>query len=549
MLYSNVSLQVPSFLQDYVQLLTGPISPDLLNLSIIEALKGLENGQYTSEELVLAHLSRIDEVNDQVHAILRINPGAIQEAKAADAIRRSGAKLGKLHGIPILIKDNIAVKGMPTTAGSLALASAHFPTHATVVQKLLDQGAIILAKTGLSEWSNYRSNESSNGWNPITGQCFGGFHECQDPSGSSSGSSVGTSLGLGIASLGSETDGSIIMPAEINNVVGLKPTVGRTSRFGVIPISDTQDTIGPITKTVQDAALMLECISGPDSRDPKTRHPKGTTDFSKFVSRGSDERKRLDGVRIGVPRNMFMHDAPDFVISSLTQLITTLQTTSGARVVDVNVDGYSEKAITEAEKTVLSMEFKPCLEKYLSQSDSDMKTLEQIIAFTESEEREELGRRDIALFKDSVTLNSLHPIKDDNDDGESRKWRDEAGQTSFRNGLKIDTTLDDGNLDVLMVPAVYASGLAAVSGHPILTIPLSFSPGHTKVEWNALKTTVKSGPGIPFGVAIVGRKWEEDKLIRIGGEIERVTRVRAEKSRGRLLVMPVTQLMDVKMNR
>lgn len=523
----------------------NPQLPDLLNLSLIDARHAIQNGMYTSEELVLAYLARNQEVDDEVHAILRLNPNAVQQAREADRLRSIGAKLGRLHGLPILIKDNVAVKSLPTTAGSLALCEAEFPRQATVVQKLLDDGAIILGKTGLSEWSNYRSEKSSNGWNAITGQCFGGYHHLQDPSGSSSGSSVATSLGLALGSIGSETDGSIIMPAEINNVVGLKPTVGRTSRYGVVPISDTQDTVGPITRTVADAALMLDVIAGHDPKDEKTQDaPAQTRSFSAFAS-NLDEA--LSGFWIGVARELFKdEEVPEFVLAEFDKAITTLSGLN-ADVLDVTLPDYNKDRLEEDEKVVLSLEFKTSLESYLSQLDNhSVKTLDQVIEFTKTTEKEDFPFRDIDRLSGSLDINEQQP---------DPEFRSKAIARSRANGITtIDSAIDSlhsanprSKGAVLVVPAQYASGIAAVAGHPILTIPLGFAPAQTPIEYNKLGTTIVKGPNFPFGIAFIGKRWDEETLIRVGYALEQAIKSQG-KPKGvlRQKARPKTQLSDIK---
>lgn len=222
--------------------------PDLLDLSIDDVIAGFTHGTFTSHELTGAYMRRIQEVNPTLHAVIEMNPDALEIARSMDALTASGISLGPLHGVPILVKDNIATKDcMNTTAGSFALQYSIVPADATVIQKLRDAGAVILGKTNLSEFANWRSSNSSNGWSGIGGQTYGAYFHEQDPSGSSSGSAVAMSVGLSTVSLGSETDGSIVSPANVNGVVGLKPTVGLVSRAGVIPISSHQDTVGPIS--------------------------------------------------------------------------------------------------------------------------------------------------------------------------------------------------------------------------------------------------------------------------------------------------------------
>lgn len=260
---------------------TSPLAtfPSLLDAGIEDLVTGLENRLFTSSDLVRAYTARILQVNSTLHTVTELNPDALAIAAVLDAQRRNGTILGPLHGIPILIKNNIATADkMSNTAGSWSLMGAEVPRDSTMAAKLRKAGAIILGKTNLSQWANYRSDNTSNGWSAYGGQTYGAYYPKQDPSGSSSGSGVASSIGLALASLGTETSGSILSPSDVNGVVGIKPTVGLTSRYLVIPISEHQDTIGPMARSVKDAAYVLQSIVGPDANDNYTSvYPFETT--------------------------------------------------------------------------------------------------------------------------------------------------------------------------------------------------------------------------------------------------------------------------------
>ncbi|RUO95916.1 amidase signature domain-containing protein [Jimgerdemannia flammicorona] len=305
------------------------VNIDLLNADINQLQKLLSTGKLTSVELVKMYLERIDKVNKKgpaLNAIIETNPDAIAIARRLDIERKMKGPRGPLHGIPILVKDNIATfDKMNTTAGSFALLGSKVPRDAHVIAKLRRAGAIILGKTNLSEWANFRSSNNTNGWSARGGQTKSAYVLNGDPCGSSSGSGVATSIGLAAVSLGTETDGSIICPSSSASLVGIKPTVGLTSRagcchehvIGVIPISHTQDSVGPMARNTLDAAIVLSIIAGPDPRDPATlaRGAKFHPDYTKLLNK----KYGFKGYRIGVPRKVFFD--PDYIGSEVAVAI------------------------------------------------------------------------------------------------------------------------------------------------------------------------------------------------------------------------------------
>lgn len=313
--------------------INGTSFPSLFDVTLEELIVGLESKLFTSKDLVnvsrdfecfhrltdQAYVARINEVNGTLHAITQLNPDASSIASQLDAERANGTVRGPLHGIPIIIKNNIATADkMDNTAGSFALAGAKVTRDSTIAAKLRKAGAVILGKANLSQWANFRSDNSTNGWSAIGGQVYGAYYYDQDPSGSSSGSAVSSSIGLSLAALGTETDGSIIGPSDANNVVGIKPTVGLTSRDLVIPISQHQDTVGPIARTVKDAAYILSAIAGYSPYDNYTSaipYPNhAIPDYTAACNFSA-----LRGKRIGIPRNVF--DIPPVIRSPMNAII------------------------------------------------------------------------------------------------------------------------------------------------------------------------------------------------------------------------------------
>ncbi|KAI0942922.1 hypothetical protein AcV7_002205 [Taiwanofungus camphoratus] len=385
--------------------------PDLYEASIEELQEGLEKGRFTSVDLVKAYFARIEEVNQQgpsLRAVIETNPSALQQALQLDNERKSSGARGPLHGIPILVKDNIATlrsEGMNTTAGqyvrlktsdllssasqigSHALLGSVVPRDATVAAKLRTAGAILLGKANLSEWANFRGKVPS-GFSGRGGQCTNPYVPLGDPSGSSSGSGVATAIGLAAGSLGTETDGSIVSPSSVCNLVGIKPTVGLTSRAGVIPISSHQDTVGPMCRTVVDAAVILSAIAGRDPLDDYTlSSPAIVPDYTKALK--SDG---LKGIRLGVPRKLFEKEDANVVkaFDTAVEIIRAL----GATVVDpADLPEFDEAVVSPNETVVLRTDFKVDLNKYISELEeipTGVKSLADVIAFNTANADKEL---------------------------------------------------------------------------------------------------------------------------------------------------------------
>ncbi|KAH9171824.1 amidase signature domain-containing protein [Lactarius sanguifluus] len=413
--------------------------PDLYEASITELQDGLQGGLFTSVDLVKAYLARIDEVNlkgPKLRAVIETNPRILVQATALDVERKEKGARGPLHGIPILLKDNIATDtgdGMNTTAGSYALLDSVAPRDATVAAKLRSAGALLLGKANLSEWSNFRGKVPS-GFSGRGGQATCPFLENANPSGSSSGSAIASAIGLAAASLGTETNGSIVCPASRNNVVGVKPTVGLTSRAGVIPISKSQDTVGPMTRSVTDAALVLSAIAGRDELDDATlRQP---TVVPQYVI--SLRVESLRGARLGVPREYQPKD-PN-IISAFDRAIKVIEDL-GATIVDPadfpNAEVLRE---TQNENLVLETEFRDGLEQYFSsllKNPNGIRTVDDLIDFN----------------KKNSELELIEPYYS----SQSKSINDEYYQTIERNHILartngIDATLKEFDLDAMILP-------------------------------------------------------------------------------------------------
>ena len=473
-------------------------------------------GTLTARALTAAYLARIAEVDragPKLNAVIELNPEALQIAARLDAERRAGHVRGALHGIPVLIKDNIATADlMETTAGSLALVGSKPARDAYLVSRLREAGAVILGKTNMSEWAYFRGTRGVSGWSGRGGQTRNPYALDRNPSGSSSGSAVAVAANLCVAAIGTETNGSIMSPASSCGIVGVKPTVGRVSRFGVIPISATQDTAGPMTRTVRDAALVLAAISGPDEGDEATtRGPLGAAvDLA-----APFPREALKGARIGVLRGPFgfhprMEAMLDAVVAALRE--------AGAEVVD-NAKVATLTRFGGAEGELLSYEFKDGVNRYLAtlRPEAPIKTLADVIAFNLEHRAQEMpyfGQEDL------VTAQARGPLTD-------RAYLD-ARESLLRltRAEGIDATMDSGKFDALVMltrgPAGLtdpvngdgssggSASLAAVAGYPSVTVPATYVFG------------------LPIGVSFVGRAWSEAKVLALAADYETHTRARRE---------------------
>jgi amidase len=480
----------------------------------VDALQaGMTAGRYTAANLVeryRARIAAVDAGGPHVNAVIELNPDADAIAAQRDAERASGHVRGPLHGIPVLIKDNIATRDrMQTTAGSFALMGSIPPRDAAIVTRLRDAGAVILGKTNLSEWANFRSTHASSGWSGRGGQTRNPYALDRTPSGSSSGTGAGIAANLAAVGVGTETDGSITSPSAANSLVGLKPTVGLVSRAGIVPISHTQDTAGPMARTVRDAAILLGVLAGVDPADPATQAPGRVAydDYTPFLRADG-----LSGARIGISRSHF------FGYSAATDKIAedaiAVLRAHGAVIVDP-ADLATAGQFDDSELTVLLYEFKEDLNRYLAALEPGVhpRDLAAIIKFNNRE-----AGREMPFFAQELLLQAQAkgPLTDD----DYRKAL--AKDLKLSRAESIDAVLDKHKLDALFAPTQGPPWLidlangdagsggsctspAAVAGYPHITVPAGYYHG------------------LPIGVSFFGRAWSEPVLLRLAYAYEQAT--------------------------
>ncbi|HVG64170.1 MAG TPA: amidase [Hyalangium sp.] len=487
---------------------------ELEEISVAELRDGMASGKWTSKQLTEQYLARIEALNTQgpsLRAVLETNPDAIAIAEALDAERRQGTIRGPLHGIPILLKDNIATHDkMTTTAGSLALEGSIAPEDSFVVKKLREAGAVILGKANLSEWANFRSSRASSGWSGRGRQCRNPYVLDRNPSGSSSGSAVAAAASMCAVAIGSETNGSIVSPASACGVVGVKPTVGLISRTHMIPISHSQDTPGPMARTVRDAAIVLGAMTGIDPADPATAASDGRahTDYTQFL-----DANGLQGARIGVARSLFGVDPS---VDALMEAAIALMRQRGAVIVDparMPNSGEYGNAMFE----VMLYEFKADLNAYLANlgPSAPVKSLAEIIAFNQAR-----AATSMPYFGQEILLQAeaKGPLTD-------QAYLD-ARATALRIARDegLDKTMADNNLDAMVGasggPAwltnlvggdhfrIGSSAAAAAARYPIVSVPAG------------------DIQGLPVGINFIGRAWSEPTLLKLAYAFEQATQHR-----------------------
>lgn len=443
-----------------------------------------------------------------------INPDARAIAKALDEERKTRGPRGPLHGIPVVLKDNIATAdSMETTAGALALVGARPREDSTIARKLREAGAVILGKASMTEWANFKSTPSSSGWSARNGQAKNPYALDRTPCGSSSGSAIAVAANLVAVAIGTETDGSIVCPAGANGVVGIKPTVGLTSRAGVIPISATQDTVGPFGRTVADAATVLGVLVGADPRDPATQASAGKSrsDYTRVL-----DPNGLRGARIGVPRGGYFGYSPraDAVANEAIAVLRDL----GAVIVDpVTIPHFDRAALTAHERVVFFYEFKAGVNAYLSDLSpgARVKTLEEIIEFNKRNAAENLPFFGQELLERAQATGPLTET-------EYVEALEQCRRLGVREGF--DIAMDEHQLDALVAPTTTpawkvdlvngdpirgsSAKSAALGGYPLVSVPA----GHAM--------------GLPVGITFMGRAWSEPTLIRLAYAFEQATKAR-----------------------
>ncbi|HUQ20439.1 MAG TPA: amidase [Gemmatimonadaceae bacterium] len=489
---------------------------DLEEATILQLQRDMAERRRTARSITQQYIERIESMDRRgpaLHHVLEINPDALAIADALDRERAAGRTRGALHGIPILLKDNIdTADRMTTTAGSLALEGSIALRDAFIARKLRDAGAILLGKTNLSEWANFRSTHSSSGWSGRGGQGKNPYILDRNPCGSSSGSGGGIAANYAAAAVGSETDGSITCPAAINGIVGIKPTVGLLSRSGIIPISHSQDTAGPMTRTVADAAILLTIMAGVDPTDSATLASRGQTrvDYTRALNANA-----LRGARIGVARKRFFgyHDETDRLVNAAIDVMKQ----RGAIIIDP-ADITTVGTFDDSEFDVLLYEFKADLNKYLAGLAPNIKnrTLKDIIDFNERNKS-----REMPFFGQEIMLMAQKkgPLTE-------KKYRDALAKDHLKARTEgIDAVMRKYRLDAIVAPTTgpswpidvvngdhFTGGSttpAAVAGYPNISVPVGFAFG------------------LPIGMSIFGAAWSEAKLISIAYAYEQATHHRA----------------------
>lgn len=515
--------------------------PPLLDATLDDLRAGLANGQFTSVDLVTAYIRRINEVNGRLHAVNEINPDALGIAAELDLARMSGkSNIGPLHGIPILIKDSIATADkLNTSAGSLALLGATVAEDSTVVAKLRKAGAIILGKSNLSQWSGVRGSNSTTGWSAYGGQTEGAYFEGMDPDGSSSGSAVAASIGLSWATLGTDTDGSLVNPAHKNNIVGIRPTVGLTSRHLVVPVSEQLDTVGPMARTVKDAAYLLQAISGADRNDKFTGASPYGYNTPDYVAACRDTGLR--GKRIGVPKGMQRMWFDKSTIPSYTALNDILQVLrdAGAEIVqDIELPGVHK--LMKEDKTfqqLMQDDFVASLPKYLAQlktNPNKITSASDLLEFTQRTEKEEYPHHNTQSWSDSI----------EHGDKQSTEWQDAFDSQRYLSGrLGLTGALANHSLDALVMPTFLAAKIAYPNGCPVISVPLGKAPAWTPTIKNDLRTLNLTSPNQPIGLAFAGAHWSEEALIGMAYAFEQRTLRRQQVTP---YLMPTTEIKDVR---
>ena len=488
-----------------------PVKPgELDEMTISDLQKAMASGAETAHSITQKYLSRIEEVDRNgptLRSVIETNTEALAHADRLDKLRKDGVIRGPLHGIPILIKDNIETGDkMMTTAGSLALLGNVAAHDAHIVALMRKAGAIILGKTNLSEWANFRSSHSSSGWSGRGGQCKNPYALDRNPCGSSSGSGAATSANLCAAAVGSETDGSIVCPSSNNGLVGIKPTLGLLSRTGIIPLSHSQDTAGPMARTVRDAALLLGVLAGIDPKDPSALGYKGLADYTKFLETGG-----LKGARIGIARKYFgFNDRVDALMHDAIQTMKDL----GAIIIDPT-DLPSHGKYDDTETEVLLYDFKNDINKYLAARKLEAKSLADLIKINEKLKETELQYFGQELF---TQAQAKGPLTD-------KKYIDALAKNHRMSRTEgIDVVMDKHKLDAIFAPTggpAWTTDLvngdhfsggsstpAAVAGYPAITLPAGYIRG------------------LPVGLTLFGRAWSEPTLIKLAYSFEQARKLR-----------------------
>ena len=483
---------------------------ELDEITIADLQTGMASGKFTAHSITEKYLARINEIDKQgpaLNSVIEVNPSALAIADALD--KEHNRRRGPMHGIPVLIKDNIdTADQMQTTAGSLALLGSKPTRDSFVAQKLRESGAVILGKTNLSEWANIRSSHSSSGWSGRGGQTLNPYALDRNPCGSSSGSGAATAASLCAVAVGSETDGSVVCPASANGLVGIKPTLGLISRAGIIPIAHSQDTAGPMARTVRDAAILLSALTGVDPRDSATSASAGkaAADYTKFL-----DPDGLRGARIGIARKYFgSNDAQDQLMNNLIDAMKR----QGAEIIDP-ADLPTHGKFDDTELLVLLYELKADLNVYLANRPGAPGSLKDVIDFNDHNRDKEMPYFGQDIF---IKAEAKGPL--------TTKEYTDALEANHRLSRQegIDAVMDKFHLDAIMAPTAgpawltdFANGdhavggssnAAAVAGYPDITVPAGFVFG------------------LPVGISFFGRPWSEPTLLKLAYSFEQTIQAR-----------------------
>ncbi|XP_078159147.1 putative amidase At4g34880 isoform X2 [Carex rostrata] len=475
---------------------------DFTEATVDSIHEAFTNRSLTSVQLVQHYFSMIRNLNPLLRAVIELNPDALTQAARADLDGQRNCSMNqhRLHGIPVLLKDNIGTADkLNTTAGSLALLGSVVSRDSGVVKRLREAGAVILGKASLSEWANFRSDNAPNGWCARAGQGKNPYVLSEDPHGSSSGSAIAVAANLVTVTLGSETDGSILYPSAANSVVGIKPTVGLTSRSGVIPISPRQDTIGPICRTVADAVYVLDAIAGYDRYDAEA-----TRKAAKYIpQRGYIQFLKIEGLkgkRIGILRKGFFDFRKNSLEGKVFEQHFSIMRKKGAILID-NLEITNVSAIYQqsGETLALAAEFKVALNEYLSKLvSSPVRSLSDVISFNEKHKKEEKIKeygQDLFIVSESTN-------------GIGAKERDAISNMAQLSSKGIETLMREKQLDAIVTPDSSVSTILAIGGYPGISVPAGYDE-----------------KGVPFGICFGGLKGFEPKLIEIAYAFEQATKI------------------------
>ncbi|WP_026461993.1 amidase [Adhaeribacter aquaticus] len=485
---------------------------ELNEITIDQLQEKMNSGEYTSRSITELYLKRIDAIDKngiQLRSVIEVNPDALQIAEARDKERKAGKLRGPLHGIPVLIKDNIdTADQMLTTAGSIALEGNKATKDAFIIRKLRASGAVLLGKTNLSEFANFRSTHSASGWSSRGGQTKNAFVLDRSACGSSSGSGTAVAANLCAVAIGTETDGSIVCPSAVNSLVGIKPTVGLLSRSGIIPISQTQDTAGPMARTVKDAAILLSVLTGTDPEDAVTKESEGKVqpDYTQFLNVAALKEKR-----IGVEKAYLKgHSGVDALLQQALDVLKS----QGATIVEVDVLSKINP-LSDNEFKVLQYEFKDGLNKYLGSAKGKVKSLKELIAYNKENEAKAMPFFKQEILESSEALGDLS----------SKEYQKALSNNLAVSRHTIDAVLKDNSLSAIVGPTYgpswcidlvngdYGTGYgftspSAISGYPHITVPMGFVQE------------------LPIGLSFIGTAYAEPELIGLAYAYEQASKAR-----------------------